>query len=124
MKLINTTVGELKVGDLLILPESPKDNPQTIAVAALQAHGTGRVSVWIEPAPGSTLRRSWRLGRNHSGGNRRNRASAALCSVRYYRALLPRMGTWGAASIGMAPVSRGSAAISTCLSKGWKPERM
>lgn len=62
MKLINTTVEELKVGDLLILPASPKDNPQTIKVAALQAHRAGRVSVWIEPSPGSMLRTSWRLG--------------------------------------------------------------
>lgn len=62
MKLLNTTVGELKVGDLLILPESPEDDPQTINVAALQAHRTGRVSVWIEHTPGSALRTSWRLG--------------------------------------------------------------
>lgn len=62
MKLIDTTVGQLEVGDLLILPESPADDPQTIKIATLQTHRSGRISVWIAHTSGSTGRTSWRLG--------------------------------------------------------------
>ncbi len=63
LQLAMTTVGELHVGDLLLLPETPLDNLHTVEVSHLHVkHRSGRITVWARTMPPEQQARSWNYG--------------------------------------------------------------
>ena len=61
LKLAMTTVADLRMGDLLLLPESPLDNLLSVEVMTLRrATRSGRITVWVHS--NDQQRRTWRYG--------------------------------------------------------------
>ena len=61
--ITTTTVGELQIGDKLLLPETPRRDPITVEVAILRPTRSGRVHVWVRSTHQQrTLLSPWRYG--------------------------------------------------------------
>lgn len=65
MHLVMVTVADLRVGDLLLLPEAAVTEPITVEVTTLMTFKrAGRISVWVRSMhPRRTLDRPWHFGK-------------------------------------------------------------
>lgn len=61
MQLVMTTVADLRIGDLLLLPETPLDKLLSVEVVTLrQSARSGRITVWVRS--NHQQQRTWNYG--------------------------------------------------------------